>query len=218
MQEEKQGDYMKNYVRVSDILSRLQNFGSIDQDVLAAKAAIGTNVHDAIYNDVQNKCANLETDRAEAYFDSYQMWRDETCPKYLMMESRLFDDNLMITGQMDAIIEGDFGPCLLDYKTSAKANEKIWNMQAHFYWYLCKANKIEVGNQMLWINLRHRKVNQVNDDGQPILDDFTGMPLMTYEAMKPKVYEFTFDQNVLQECIDEVNKYWEEKANNFDID
>lgn len=209
---------MKNYVRVSDILARLQNFGSIDQDVLAAKAAIGTNVHDAINKFVLNQPYEHQCERERAYFNSFLSWNYKTNPKFLMMEARLFDDNLMITGQMDAIIDSPYGPVLLDYKTSSKANEKIWNMQAHFYWYLAKANKVEVGNHMLWINLRHKKVNKVNDDGQPILDDFTGMPIMTYEGTNPKVYEFTFDQNVLQECIDEANKYWEEKANNFDID
>jgi hypothetical protein len=124
----------------------------------------------------------------------------------------------MITGQMDAIIDSPDGPILIDYKTSAKANEKIWNMQAHFYWYLVKANKIEIGTKMRWINLRQKKVDLINYDGQPILDDFTGMIIKTYEALAPKVYEFTFSEKVLQECIEEAEMYWEEKANNFDVD
>jgi hypothetical protein len=218
MQGEITGGYMKNYVRVSDILARLQNFGSIDHDVLAAKAQIGTNVHESIQKYILKQPYEHKCDRERAYFNSFLQWYEKADPKYLVMEARLFDDNLMITGQMDAIIDSADGPILIDYKTSAKANEKIWNMQAHFYWYLVSANKIEIGTKMRWINLRHKKVNLVNNDGQPIMDGFTGMNIMTYEAVAPKVYEFTFSQKVLQECIDEANKYWEDKANNFDID
>ena len=208
---------MKTYVRVSDILARLQNFSTIDPDILANKAAIGDEVHAAIYKDVNNENVTLSTQRAEAYFDSYKLWHSEEKPIYLMMETRLFDDNLMITGQMDALIDHKDGPILIDYKTSAKPNEKIWCMQAHFYWYLLHTNKMNVGNRMRWINLKQKKVPIVDDDGEPIRDDWNTIQYQ-YIPLKPKVHEFNFDPKVLQECIDEANKYWEDKANNFDID
>lgn len=208
---------MKTYVRVSDILARLQSFKDIDPDILKAKADIGTEVHAAIYQDVHNEHIIMSTQRAEAYFDSYKIWNEKVNPKYTMMEMRLFDDNLMITGQLDALIADENGPILIDYKTSSKANEKIWNMQAHFYWYLLSANKMNVGTRMQWINLRQKKIDCVNDDGEPILDDW-GNKLQKYVPLEPKVYEFNFNPKVLQECIDEANKYWDEKADNFDLD
>src|SRR5574338_1223303 len=145
---------MRSYVRISDILARLQSFTHIDHDVLAAKAEIGTRVHDAINKDSQDIFNDdiEKGSREQAYFSSYLLWKARENPQYLMMETRLFDDNLMITGQMDALIAGKDGPILIDYKTSAKPNLEIWNMQAHFYWYLMNANNIKIGNTMKWIN------------------------------------------------------------------
>jgi hypothetical protein len=193
------------YIRVSEILGRLQNFGGIDEEVLKAKADIGTNVHQAIVDDTVGDFPILKTDRACAYFGSYEMWKNKEKPKFKIQVPRLYDDELMITGEIDGLIETNRHnlPLLIDWKCSASANEEIWEMQAHFYWYLLKQNGLEVSKErMLWINLKEKKTYM---DGGP-----QGRTVK-YSPMAPKVYEFSYKESVFSRCCQEAIKTWEEK-------
>lgn len=196
---------MALYIRVSEILSRLQNFSVIDPIMLENKAKIGTDVHKAIIEDAVGDFPVLETQRASAYFASYLLWKNKAKPEYCVQVPRLYDNELMITGEIDALVRVPNGrPYIADWKCSANANEEIWNMQAHFYWYLLKQNNIEVSDKMVWVNLRHRKWYEDNHE--------------RYSPMAPKVYEFHFDENILSRCFDEANKAWEEKKNSIVVD
>lgn len=191
---------MSKYVRVSEILARLQSYADIDPEVLEAKGKIGTNVHKAIVQDCAGEFVVLESDRAHAYFESYKMIH----PKSLVIDQipRLYCDKLMITGECDGLIRGLESRTLIDWKCSASPNLKIWNMQAHFYWYLLEQNGIKVSPNMLWINLRHTK--RIKKDPE------TNIGYCTYHALSPVIREFKFDEKVLSECIEEANRYWEE--------
>ena len=185
---------MKQYVRVSDILAQLQDFSHINPTVLDAKAKLGTNVHEAIGEFVQGDFPVLESEKAVGYFRSYEVWHRENKPVYHRMEQRLFDDKLMITGQMDAVVTvGDKQHMLIDFKTSYKPNPEIWALQAHYYWYLCKVNSIELWPQMQWINLQKG-------------------------GGAPKVLTFDFSEFTLQRCIDMANKFWEDRDNAKDVE
>lgn len=212
----KQEKTMK-HMRVSEILARLQNFSAIDQAILSAKAEIGTNVHKAITQSAQGQTISDLTQREMAYYDSYDLFRNEYNPTYIMLEARFNDDNLMITGEIDALAKIGDDLVILDWKTSSSANKKIWEMQAHFYWYLLNGNKIPVGNKMLWVHLRQDKVFTLDEDGNRVLD-WTGQPEYQYQSKKPKVYEFNWNSKVLSECIQEAEKAWDEKKDRFDID
>lgn len=189
------------YIRVSEILGRLQNFGDIDENVLKAKADIGTNVHQAIVEDTVGDFPMLKTNRACAYFGSYELWKAKEKPVFKMQVPRLYDDELMITGEIDGIIETNRHnlPVLVDWKCSASANEEIWEMQAHFYWYLLQRNGIEVSKEkMIWVNLRHSK--KKNTHGS-----------VKFSPALPKVYEFSYKESVFSRCVEEAIKAWEEK-------
>jgi len=189
------------YIRVSEILGRLQNFSGIDEAVLSAKAEIGTNVHKAIVEDTSGDFPMLKTERAWAYFGSYELWKAKEKPVFKMQVPRLYDDELMITGEIDGIIETNRHnlPLLVDWKCSASANEEIWEMQAHFYWYLLQRNGIDVSKEkMLWVNLRQSK--KYIEDG-----------VAKYSPMLPKVYEFSYKNSVFTRCVEEAIKAWEEK-------
>lgn len=202
---------MNKYVRVSEILARLQSYADIDPEVLEAKAKIGTNVHKAIVQDCAGEFVVLESDRAHAYFESYKMWKQTlkfSWDKFMALKDkqfnitqipRLYCDTLMLTGECDGIFNDAH---LIDWKCSANANPKIWNMQAHFYWYLLRENDYNIADRMYWINLRHTK--HIKKDPE------TNLGYCTYHALSPVVHEFQFDEKVLSECIDEVNRYWEE--------
>lgn len=201
---------MKSYLRVSEILGRLQDFSKIDPEVLAEKCRIGTNVHESILQDSLGDFPLLETERAAAYFGSYAIFKAKEKPTYKMQVPRLYDDELMITGEIDGLVEGSLNvPYIIDWKCSANANEEIWEMQAHFYWYLLKSNNIEIAPNMKWVNLRVRKTWEEGKCGEKIA---------RYHAAKPKVHDFMFNENVLSRCIDEANRAWEEKRNSLVLD
>ncbi len=203
---------MKGYLRVSEILARLQNFDAIDPEVLDNKAKIGTNVHNAILQDTAGDFPLLETQRASAYFGSYLMWKKKEKPVFKMQVPRLYCNDLMITGEIDGLIETNRhqSPVLIDWKCSASANEEIWNMQAHFYWYLLERNGITAScNEMKWINLRHEKKVEMGPLGEKIV---------RYHPLAPKICNFVFNENTLSQCIQEAHKAWEEKKNSHVLD
>jgi hypothetical protein len=186
------------YLRVTEILSRLQSFKHIDKEVLEAKADIGTNVHEAINNDLTGNPQIELSNREQAYFDSYKMLKKPEC---FSTENRYYDDALIITGQIDVVARFNEGLCLIDWKTSAKANHEIWKMQAHFYWYLLKQNGVDISDVMYFVNLRHRKV---------FIDGDLGEKITYYEPIIPTIHCYMFENEVLEKCIEEAHKSWSE--------
>ena len=162
-------DIKPGYTRVSKILQQWDKFGHIEKSVLEAKAYLGTGVH----NHIQNRCDGIMTipDLWEGgYVESWEAWIATTNPVFVHTELRLYDDLLKITGAIDAIIQfpGSEDLVIVDYKTSAAASPKIWPLQGHFYHYLCKANNINVGKRILFLQLKKNgkipKVHEYEDD------------------------------------------------------
>lgn len=176
------------YVRVSEILARLQNFDHIDVNVLEGKQLIGINVHEAISMSIKDDFPCISK-KELGYFNSFERWRKATNPVFTLSETRFYDDELMITGQIDALVNfpNDSKNVLIDFKTSVSESPVIWPMQAHFYHYLLVKNNIpQVAERFLFIKL----------------DKYGEMP---------KVYEYLFDSNLLNKCKLEAKIYWEEQ-------
>lgn len=201
------------YIRVSEILARLQTFPTHDPIALDnrnKKGVIGTNVHNAVLSDAVGDFPLLNTEREAAYFGSYKMWQKKEKPVFKMQVPRLYDDELMITGEIDGLVQGAMAhPYLVDWKCSASPNEQIWEMQLHFYWYLLKQNRIEVAPNMKLVNFRHKKWVENDENGDPVA---------RYSAIPPRVYDFSFKENVLSHCIDEAHKAWTEKKDALVLD
>ena len=66
---------------------------------------------------------------------------------------RLYCDTLKITGEIDALIKVGNSLCLVDWKTSATANDKLWKLQGAFYQYLLKANGHEISPTFYFVQL-----------------------------------------------------------------
>lgn len=178
----------KNYVRVSTILSQLQDFGKIDPIVLSAKADVGTKVHEAIDVHFRGKMPFLPP-RETHYFNSFLKWEGVMKPKIILQEQRLYDDDKMFTGQVDAIIKLPYEkiPVLVDWKTSAVENAMIWSYQAHFYHYLLKKNGYAfIADRALFIKLDAR-------------------------GNLPKVFSYKIEESTTQHCLELVDKYWEKQ-------
>jgi hypothetical protein len=178
----------KNYVRVSTILSGLQEFDHIDPIVLAAKATIGTNVHEAIEDNFNNKIKMLSP-RETHYFNSFLKWKGVMNPNIILQENRYYDDDKMFTGKVDAVIKLPYEkiPILVDWKTSATENAMIWSYQAHFYHHLLVKNGVSfIADRVLFVKLDSKGNN-------------------------PKVCVYKIDPSTTAYCLDLVDKYWEKQ-------
>ena len=115
----------KKYLRVTDIIKRLCAPLPPDVELMSkAKGLIGTDVHAYIDNYLQQKpvfCSELS--REHAYFESWRNWYTLEQPPILLSEQRFYCDELMITGQIDAVMSFNGMPVLVDYKTSSAEGE-----------------------------------------------------------------------------------------------
>lgn len=190
------------YTRISDILGRLRDRSGINQLVLKDKADIGTEVHHNIHMDYLGVPAVFgmhsvrrpfdgqfirEECRGEGYFNSYLKWLGDREISYELMEERFYCNDLMITGQIDALMITDNGLQLIDFKCSYAPDHEIWSMQAHYYYYLLKTNGIDVRPGFLFMQLKK--------DGK-----------------NPTIHEYLLDKNILSRCVEEAIRYQEEKS------
>ena len=176
----------KQYARVTDILKPFTDFSHIDPEVLVNKARIGTNVHQAIADDIAGDMPCLAKDEM-GYFTSYLRWKEEVSHKVTQTERRYYDEKNMVTGQIDALM--DFGyvsglPTLVDFKTSAIESKIAWPMQAHLYVDLLAQNGQLAHPMSLFIKLEK-----------------TG-------AM-PRVYSYLWNVNTHLKCMDAIKAFWE---------
>ena len=196
---------MTEHIRVSEILSQFRDYSKINPTVLAEKCEIGTETHDNIkrYNtggfemfemfplrdmhgEIKTRSDGTQSweERGKPYFQSYREWDKKVSPKFSIMEERYYDDNLMITGQIDALMTTDTLPVLVDFKCSANADLEMWSMQGHYYKHLLEQNGILIADHFLFIKL---------------------LP----NAKFPVVHEIKFDEKVHARCIYEAILYWE---------
>lgn len=194
------------YTRVSDILKYFKDYSGVNPTVLSEKAKVGDEVHTNIYEEkndgfpvfskfpMRDREGNIKVDeegneiwkkRGVPYFESFRLWDAEFKGRYVWWEKRLKDDEFMITGQMDSLIEIDGVPTLLDFKTSYNVEVETWALQAHAYWYICKQNNIRV-DKLLFLKL-HR-------DGK-----------------KPLEHWIDFDESILFRFLQMVHIYNEDK-------
>lgn len=179
---------LPGYIRVSEILRHLKDFSHIDPEVLQNKCIIGTNVHKAIEDDLSGEFPCIE-ESPPSYYHSFMHWKNTFNPLCVLKEERLYCHKLKITGQIDAIMKfpGDEARFLIDFKTSANECPLTWPLQAHFYYYLYRANyKEPIANRFIFLKL----------------DKKGGMP---------RAFNYFYDENTMQRCFKELTIY---RANN----
>lgn len=177
----------KGYTRVSEIVSVPGMFDMIPPDVLENKVRIGTNVHEAIHMDFLGFVPDLAEDE-KGYYDSYLAWKEMTKASIAMSEDRFYDDALMITGAIDGLLRFPYEDNLVavDWKTSATCTKAIgdtWRAQGGFYHYLMEQNHVpNVSKRYLFVQLDSK-------------------------GKLPKVKEFLFTQDIMNECLGLLNNY-----------
>lgn len=172
----------KYYARVSDVLRPFTDFGHIDAHVLERKARIGTSAHEAIADEI---AGNFPTPmrEAEGYFDSFLEWCYKAQPDFVSSEERLFCDEKMITGQLDALIRSpDYHlPILIDFKTSVQESP-TWVMQAHLYAYLVEKTR---GIEPIYWFIKLDKKGKF-----------------------PKVFEYKWNPEMEFKCMAAIDDFW----------
>ncbi len=145
----------EGYTRVSTILGQWNSFAHIDPDVLSNKCRIGINVHAKISAESDGIFLELQEDE-EGYFESWKKWwdKEKIASKAVFNEQRFYCDKLKITGCVDCLLQEEDDLLIIDYKTSASANKKMWAMQAAFYHYLAKNEGHKMFNQVWFLRLK----------------------------------------------------------------
>lgn len=132
------------YTRVSEILSQWDDYEGVEKSVLEKKAALGTEVHEAIMG-VHEDIYLPFSEEAQGYMDSFLKWKEQATPQ-LVSIGRLYCDKLKITGELDCLckIKGSDEWIIADWKTTAVLNEKRCKLQGQFYYYLFQSNNIDM--------------------------------------------------------------------------
>jgi hypothetical protein len=173
----------------------------INSEVLQAKAELGTEIHKAITEHVQGEFPIISQSKGLGYFESYEMWAAAYMPEYIMMEKRFYDDKLMITGEIDALVTfPETEKIIVDFKTSAKVSLETWRYQAHFYYYLMVENGFAEGlmDTIRFVNLRK--------------DPETKRGIMPY------VVDVKFDAFTWDTCVEYAKILWEKQNFTCDVD
>ncbi len=142
---------MTEYPRVTEILKCFTKFDQVPKDILENAAERGTRVH--------NLCAGIANgewipeamipEELRGYVNSFKQWSEAQVTKFIVIEKRFKDDNLIFSGQLDLVILGsDNELYLVDLKTSARSY-KTYPVQMGAYEHLLNIHQIKVKGAML---------------------------------------------------------------------
>lgn len=126
------------YTRVSQILGvkyKLMPLPPVVAQQTDLKKYIGDNVHRAIADFFNGIPSVLTDEEGGKYYSSFLLWHAERKPKIIAYEHRMYDDEFMLTGQLDALVRllGSDELILLDWKTSYAQDKCAWPLQASYY-------------------------------------------------------------------------------------
>lgn len=124
----------EGFYRVTQILERFSDFGSIPNEVLLTATDRGTRVHDYCSSHaLGGTLLNIDDDCAP-YFDSFTQWFDKYVTTVHFSEERFYDEKKMLTGKIDlyCFSEEMGGNIIIDIKTPQNYIP-IWQLQIAAY-------------------------------------------------------------------------------------
>lgn len=173
----------QRYLRVTDVLSPFSGLDKIDKDVLQNAANRGTRVHKACEAIVEGLGEWDIDDEISGYVESFKKWWAKG-HKVLSVEQRFFCSDLMLTGQVDLIIETPEGAVILDIKTPVKPS-KTWGLQGSAYAYMARKSGYDIkGIQFLQLNKL---------------------------GMDPKIHVYEDQFDLFKKCLDVFNHFYRRK-------
>jgi len=158
------------YVRVTQVLAPYSDFSKIPEETLRAASERGTLVHDFCKLYALDSLIEPVPEKIKGYFDSFKMWFDEHVQTVILAEERIYDDELMLSGEPDLVctLRDDSSiNVLIDYKTPAQAY-KTWALQTAAYAKLLREKH--------GIYIRRRLAVQLKKDGSyPTIIEYASM-------------------------------------------
>lgn len=123
-----------DYIRVTQVLAPYAGYGAIPKEILEKAADRGTRTHGIINSLIKGLGAWDLEDDIRGYVKSAEHFLPKI-EKVHLIEERMFDDTLKLTGQCDLVAEVDGEFMLIDWKTSSKYNP-TWPYQGGAYYNL----------------------------------------------------------------------------------
>lgn len=140
-----------SYPRVTEILNYYTGYDNVPQDILMRAATRGQKVHSICAGLAKGAWLPNEMidEHLHGYVDSFRKWSEAQVADYPIIETRMFDEELQYTGQLDFVIKGNDNELyLVDLKTSAKP-QKTYPLQMAAYEGLLKKQNIMVKGAFL---------------------------------------------------------------------
>lgn len=159
-------DILPGYIRVTNISSAFSSYGSIPKTILENAKDRGTQIHDLIRDTIldipvdnerfsyMDRKPNGEFKKASLlpYLDSFwKFWKEHEATPAIFPD-RLYDNQMMLTGEFDLITMIDGERTLIDWKCTA-ASSPAWDIQANGYAMLYENNHLQVIDRMLFVRL-----------------------------------------------------------------
>jgi len=129
-----------NWPRVTEIISPWSGLDKIPEATLQHAAERGTAVHEYCSRIAEGQFVMNVSEECRPYVDSFQLWFDSIVKETILSETRMTDENLGFTGQIDLLVKTKDGIILLaDIKTPAQS-QPTWPLQCAAYNHLCELN------------------------------------------------------------------------------
>lgn len=135
MQNQQNADVVDpSYTRITEILNPFTKLHLIDREILAKAAERGTKVHDYCELYMGNLLIEEIDENCKNYVNAFIDWFDKTVQNVIFIEKRIYDDDYMITGKADVLLQfkNSHENILLDLKTS-EIESKTWRLQTAAY-------------------------------------------------------------------------------------
>lgn len=134
-------EILPGFTRITSILSPFSGLSNVNPDVLRNAADRGTRTHTACDCLVAG-VGDWFDDDILGYVESFRKWY--VGKEFIEKPSRMYCEDLMITGELDLIYIEDDELVLVDLKTSSNPS-KTWLLQGTAYSYLAKKNGFKDG-------------------------------------------------------------------------
>ncbi len=179
---------MKEYDRITSVLSPYSGFDRIPVHILEAASERGVLVHKYASALIRNVGLFGVEEHLKGYIESFKLWKPKS---KMIIPSRFFEDDLLISGEADCLYEIEDGYCLVDFKTSTKEGS-TWNLQGSAYANLARKAGYNI-----------KRIEFVK---------------LSKEGKQPIVYTYTENFDLFLKCLDVYRAYFKDRKDLVDYE
>lgn len=136
---------IENFHRVTDICSVISSYNAIPKRILDAAADRGKRLHALVEDYVKGAGVWGVDDDLVTYWRDAETWLQDK--KIIESERRYYDTAMMLTGQVDLIVEMGGGKWVVDIKTTREPHAS-WLLQGSAYKHLAELSGHKIDGVM----------------------------------------------------------------------